>query len=455
MSFKFNWNSFDEDNFYNRAKTLLTDALNKSNKPHIIVDKIVVKDLQLGKTPPNLEILEIGDLADDRFRGIFKLNYNGDASITLETKVQANLLNVYSQNSPKFSLPKFVGAASSLAMPLNLTLSEIKLSGIIILVFSKAKGLTLVFRNDPLESIKVSSTFDALPGIARFLQVQIENQIRVLFREELPSILHKLSLKWTPSATDLMGSEYSNSPSSTKAKPLTLMEIDPDLPELSPSNMLRLEALVASQQTLNLFTPNIPQAVYRSNLELYERQQNKSKLDVASISKGEDLEGIVKIQSRNYSRSTHKRPKRRVVKIRRHDDPFEDSVSETVSVYSEGTESILSQNGNNTTNPEEHISSVPLKQPPSVTNSSQVNEKCDNVSSPLRQVMVGNESLETVGEKKEKDPETGNISRDSNTHQSLDSSWSGKTIKRESLFKDFFSANNRLLSDERPPPYVA
>lgn len=454
MSFMFNWNTFNEDNFYSRAKTLLTDALNKSNKPPIIVDRIVVQDLWLGKTPPDLEILEIGDLADDRFRGIFKLKYNGDASITLATKVQANLLNVYSQNSPAFALPKIVAAASSLAMPLNLTLSEIKLSGIIILVFSKAKGLTLVFRNDPLESIKVSSTFDALPGIARFLQVQIENQIRILFREELPSILHKLSHKWTPSQADMLG-EYS-APASPKVKPVTLMEIDPDLPELSPSNMLRLEALIASQQTLNLFTPNIPQAVYRSNLEVFEKQKNNSKLDIASISKGGDLEGIMKIQSRNYSRNTHKRPRRRVIKIRRHNDPFEDSVSETVSVYSERTteSSVLSQDpiveepGNVTL-----VGSLPLHEV--VTSCNSVNE--------FSTQSTNKRSSDSEKGRPFSEKESGEFVEDQdkehsypvdNSHR-FESTWTGKTITRENLFKDFFSANHQPMSDDKPPPYVA
>jgi hypothetical protein len=38
--------------------------------------------------PPELEILDIGDLALDRFRGIFRLTYSGDAYIVLQTKVQ-------------------------------------------------------------------------------------------------------------------------------------------------------------------------------------------------------------------------------------------------------------------------------------------------------------------------------------------------------------------------------
>lgn len=89
MAFNFNWSPLtaDED-FYARARDLLTKALNKSPKPPIIVDDILVSEFNLGTVPPNLEILEIGDLAEDRFRGIFKMCYSGDAFLTLKTRVQ-------------------------------------------------------------------------------------------------------------------------------------------------------------------------------------------------------------------------------------------------------------------------------------------------------------------------------------------------------------------------------
>ena len=89
MAFNFNWSPLTADaSFYTRAKELLTVALNKSPKPPIIVDDILVNELNLGSTPPELEILEIGDLAEDRFRGIFKMCYTGDAYLTLKTRVQ-------------------------------------------------------------------------------------------------------------------------------------------------------------------------------------------------------------------------------------------------------------------------------------------------------------------------------------------------------------------------------
>tara|TARA_R110002060_G_scaffold52076_3_gene63040 strand:+ start:567 stop:980 length:414 start_codon:yes stop_codon:yes gene_type:complete len=89
MAFNFNWSPLTADaDFYKRAQEMLTTALNKSPKPPIIVDDIIVNELNLGSVPPELEILEIGDLAEDRFRGIFKMCYSGDAFLTLKTRVQ-------------------------------------------------------------------------------------------------------------------------------------------------------------------------------------------------------------------------------------------------------------------------------------------------------------------------------------------------------------------------------
>ena len=91
MAFNFNWSPLTADaSFYTRAQELLTAALNKSPKPPIIVDDILVNELNLGSVPPDLEILEIGDLAEDRFRGIFKMCYTGDAFLTLKTRVQVS-----------------------------------------------------------------------------------------------------------------------------------------------------------------------------------------------------------------------------------------------------------------------------------------------------------------------------------------------------------------------------
>lgn len=49
MAFRFNWPEFDQE-FYVAAKSQLETALNKDNKPSVIVDYITVKELNMGST---------------------------------------------------------------------------------------------------------------------------------------------------------------------------------------------------------------------------------------------------------------------------------------------------------------------------------------------------------------------------------------------------------------------
>ncbi|KAI8091903.1 hypothetical protein BDF21DRAFT_356357 [Thamnidium elegans] len=194
MAFRFSWPEFDQE-FYVEAKSQLETALNKGNKPPVIVDHITVKELNMGTKPPELEILEIGELGTDKFRGIFKLNYAGDAYIEVQTKVQANPMHAKSSELPRHSRPGILAADQPLVVPMILRISDLKLRGIVVLVVSKTKGVTLVFKNDPLESIRISSTFDSISILRDFLQRQIENQLRNMLQEDLPVMIHTLSLR--------------------------------------------------------------------------------------------------------------------------------------------------------------------------------------------------------------------------------------------------------------------
>ncbi|OBZ85413.1 Mitochondrial distribution and morphology protein 34 [Choanephora cucurbitarum] len=198
MAFRFSWPEFDEE-FYEEAKTQLESALNKGNKPSVIVDHITVKELHMGTKAPDLEILEIGELGNDKFRGIFKLVYAGDAYIEIQTKVQANPMHAKSSELPRHSRLNILAADQPLVVPMILRISELKLRGIVVLVVSKTKGVTLVFKNDPLESIRISSTFDSISILRDFLQRQIEGQLRTMLQENLPVMIHNLSLRYIQS----------------------------------------------------------------------------------------------------------------------------------------------------------------------------------------------------------------------------------------------------------------
>jgi len=206
--------------------------------------------------------------------------------------MQANPLNTYLFSKPSFTSPQPLAASSGLTIPLQITLSEIKLSAFIILVFSRQKGLTLVFRNDPLESLKVSSTFDSIPFVRDYLQKEIEMQLRTLMMDELPAIIHRLSLRlWCPEYRAKEDEEIAQAEKLEKAE----VAVDPfasppqdavdargnvlDASEISSlsldggseihslfsqKNLLRLAALTDSHRTLSLFTLPIRDAVFRA-----------------------------------------------------------------------------------------------------------------------------------------------------------------------------------------------
>ena len=185
-----------------------------------------------------------------------------------------------------------MAAASGLTIPLQITLSEIKLSAFIIVVFSKQKGLTLVFRNDPLESLKVSSTFDSIQFVRDYLQRTIEGKLRDLMMDELPAIIHRLSLQlWSPDQVpkpdddatvnaldedgELRVNPLADAPSDAVDVNGNLVDAG-EIPSLSTTgspetqslfsqkNLLRLAALTNSHHTLSLFTPGIREVVFRA-----------------------------------------------------------------------------------------------------------------------------------------------------------------------------------------------
>lgn len=403
---------------------MLTSSLNKSPQPPIIVDDIIVNELNLGSTPPSLEILEVGDLAEDRFRGIFKVRYEGDAYLTLKTRVQANPLNTFLSTKPTFASPSPLAAGSGLTIPLQITLSDIRLSGFVILVFNRQKGITLVFRNDPLESLKVSSTFDSIPFVREYLQRTIEEQLRVLFMEDLPAIIHRLSLRAFNTEYQEPELEETSTSESEGQKPVdpfaspAQSAVDSDgVPIESPffldvpaemyasfsqKNLLRLATLSESQRTLSLFTPSILDAVYRATASTPDRnlsdgvntplhgpttlsriQSTLNMSNTAALSSAASLASDVPSHpsrpsisslpsmSTTYSlssgrprtRPTRKR-KNRVVNLRRNRD---DGISDTVSMSSgyedsaSRSESISADGSTNPISPE--VSTVPTSLP--------------------------------------------------------------------------------------------
>lgn len=218
MSFCFTWPEFNKE-FIETAKASLETALNRGNKPANICDRIQVKQLEMGKVPPELDILEIGELGEGRFRGMFRLSYLGDAHVMLETKVQANPL-VYSPQPSQDYLPRAIIAADSpLVVPLEIRISDFRIRGIFVLIVSLTRGVTISFKNEPLEGVSVTSTFDNTPMIRKRLQGEIQQTLANLLREELPLLIHQLSLERIKGLAESIPPAFRSGPSTFSQRP--------------------------------------------------------------------------------------------------------------------------------------------------------------------------------------------------------------------------------------------
>lgn len=317
MSFKFNWNFLNQGSLYDRAKVLLLEAMNKDKRLPMIKEDVLIDKLDFGSEAPRLEILEVGDIAQDKFRGIFRLEYSGDATMSLKTTVEANPLASSFKDSLKFASPNFLLASSSLLLPLSIRLSDIRLSAIIILVYSKAKGLTLVFQNDPLQSVTINSTFDFLPDIARFLRQEIEDRFRESFLEDIPEALYQLSQE-TPEEAVQSHHPFHDTE-----------DYDPKLFDSLTTATLPMKRLASNQQTLSLNTATFIDTITRSTLECFESIINDPN-DTDTVSKEEKLKQFNILSKNGASEllcesvagpSPHHQeitPRRRIVTLNKH-----------------------------------------------------------------------------------------------------------------------------------------
>lgn len=226
-----------------------------------------------------------------------------------------------------------------MTIPLAITLSDFQLSGFVILVFSRQKGLTIVFRNDPLESLKVSSTFDSIPFVANYLQKEIEGQLRILLMDELPAIIHRLSLRlFVPEDKARNPGELDNRLEGREDEPIVdpfasppqdpvdvngniltaaevaALSLDSHVETQSlfaQKNLIRLATLTDSHRTLSLFTPSIRDAVFRAwtgPLERGEMTGLHTRAPTPALSRTQSYVGSASTTYTFDSSSSHARP---------------------------------------------------------------------------------------------------------------------------------------------------
>lgn len=89
----------------------------------------------------------------------------------------------------------FQGSTKSLVLPLDLTISNVCLSGEVSVVMSKTKGATVVFQGSPLRSVEIQSSLDFLPGASDMIKQEINDELVLMFSDYIPDMIYKLSLE--------------------------------------------------------------------------------------------------------------------------------------------------------------------------------------------------------------------------------------------------------------------
>lgn len=179
MSFQFQWPVFDAA-FKAGLALQIEEAINQGLASAHIIGRIAVSAADPGTVAPELECLEIGELGLETFKGMFRLAYRGDACITLQLEVQMNPLHRLLGHDRATSV-----------VPLELTVSRVRLDTIFLLSVHRTRGVSLTFKNDPLESMQISSSFDGLGAVKDFLQAELEAQVREALRTEVPKAINE------------------------------------------------------------------------------------------------------------------------------------------------------------------------------------------------------------------------------------------------------------------------
>lgn len=300
MSFQFNWVFPNPQNLYDQAKVVLKEAVNKGPMSPVMADDISVESLDFGTIAPTLDIVDITDIGHDSFRGVLRMEYNGDFNLCLRTQIEANPLSILRQTgSPsQFALPKIVAASSSLLLPLRVEISEIRLAGVITVVFSPRKGLTILFDDNPLQSLKVSTAFDSIPSIASFIRREIETKMTESIIEDVPEMLHIFSRIGDPSKVHLR-------PISHVPYYNPLSDVGFAIPFRRPAIVSNLSAIKTEQCSLAAVCGLIPDSFSRCSFEF----ENPTSADMV-----EDSDHTLFY---HYSTPLHKsrRRKRRVIKL--------------------------------------------------------------------------------------------------------------------------------------------
>jgi hypothetical protein len=186
MSFFFNWPTLNSLDLKSTINTFL-DSFKVPQFP-----QIHMTELFLGDDVPQLDLLEIMELNDQKFKGSFRFTYNGALQLTFRSSIEINSINLIEFDT--FTKPHFISANKSTVLPVDFTIGSIAID-LQFTVVTKESTVIVVFQKDPQIDLDIKTTIDELMDEDLFEMIKSDTlmMIQEYLKHDLPSMISNLT----------------------------------------------------------------------------------------------------------------------------------------------------------------------------------------------------------------------------------------------------------------------
>ncbi|CDR45470.1 CYFA0S18e02058g1_1 [Cyberlindnera fabianii] len=188
MSFLFSWIDLQSVDIRRSVNEVLS-----SLSPTQLPQTVSMKQLSLGTSPPQFEVLDIIDLQEGRFKGLFKFQYQGEIDIVLNSDIEINALKLIEFDS--FSKPHFVLADKSAVLPVDINLQNVRIDALLTVVYN-GKNITVVFNDSPIIDLDIETTMDELldEDLFETMKTDLLTMATEFLKQDLPGLISQVKL---------------------------------------------------------------------------------------------------------------------------------------------------------------------------------------------------------------------------------------------------------------------
>lgn len=194
MSFFFNWLDLEFSDIKSKLNTILqtlptSSTTQPKNLDLPLPQKIKIKTLSFGSNPPRFELLDVPELSERKFKGVFQFKYDGQLTLTINAEIEINAINLIPFDS--FTRPHFVLSDKSTIIPVDFEIKDLKIDALLTAVYVKGEELIVVFNEDPVIDLELKTSIDELIDDDLFESIKRDALIFAteLLKDDLPGYL--------------------------------------------------------------------------------------------------------------------------------------------------------------------------------------------------------------------------------------------------------------------------